>query len=115
MSLKKALEALKSLGLTDIDAHVYVYLAKKGSRGEKELADALKLTKQQLGGSITRLLAKGMVSATSEGATKYVAVALEKVLDQIMKAMSEQACALQESRGELLAAWRAMIEKNSEQ
>jgi sugar-specific transcriptional regulator TrmB len=86
LSLKQALKTLKNLGLTETEAKVYVYLAKKGPREGTEIAKTLKLTKHQLCSSIERLLTKGMVNAIPELKTKYSAIAFEKVLDQLMKA-----------------------------
>jgi hypothetical protein len=54
-----------------------------------------------------------MVNAIPELKTKYSAIALEKVLDQLMKATQKQAEVLQESREGILFAWRSMIEKYS--
>jgi sugar-specific transcriptional regulator TrmB len=113
LSLERALDTLVSLGLTQTDAQVYVFLAKKGPHRKKDLADALKLTKQQLYRSLKSLLAKGMVSATRERPAQFSAVSLEKVLDQFMKARKEQAKALKASRKELLSTWRSLNEKDS--
>jgi sugar-specific transcriptional regulator TrmB len=113
LSLERALDTLVSLGLTQTDAQVYVFLAKKGSQREKDLADALKLTKHQLCRSLENLEAKGMVNATLEPTARLTAVPLEKVLDFFMKVATEQAKALQASRKELLSNWRSMIEKDS--
>jgi sugar-specific transcriptional regulator TrmB len=113
LSLELALKALKSLGLKELDAQVYVYLAKKGTHGEKDLANALKLTKQQLYCSLESLKAKGMVSVTIEHPVRFCAISLEKVLDLLMKTMMEQAKALQANKEELLYTWHSMIEQDS--
>jgi sugar-specific transcriptional regulator TrmB len=102
-----------SLGLTQTDAQVYVFLAKRGPHNEKDLADALKLTKHQLCRSLENLEIKGMVNATLEPTARFTAVPLEKVVDIFMKAATEQAKALQASRKELLSTWRSMNEKDS--
>jgi sugar-specific transcriptional regulator TrmB len=107
------LDTLVSLGLTQTEAQAYVFLAKKGPHNGKELANALKLTKQQLCCSLKSLRAKGMVNATRERPTQFSAVSLEKVLELSMKATIEKAKALQASRKELLSTWRSMIEKES--
>jgi sugar-specific transcriptional regulator TrmB len=113
MSLERMLDTLVSLGLTQTEAQTYVFLAKKGPQNGKELANALKLAKQQLHSSLKSLQAKGIVNATRERTTQYSAVSLEKVLDLFMKAKIEQAKAFQASKEELLATWRSMIEKSS--
>ncbi len=113
MSIKLALETLKNLGLADIDASVYVYLSKKGPHEQSDLAAALKLTRRQLSRSIQSLETRGMVSTFREDSTKYFAIPFEEVLDEFMKAIKEQARALQASRKELLSTWRSINEKDS--
>ena len=113
MSLKLALKALERLGLKDVDAQVYIYLAKKGPRGENDLTSALKLTKRQLCLSLESLLIKGMVTASPEHLVKYSAIELEKILDQIMQTKKEQTMALQASKRELLSVWRSFVKKGS--
>ena len=114
LSLELALKVLNSLGLTEMDAQVYVYLAKKGPHEEKDLATALKLTKRQLFFSLENLVAKGMVSSSPERSVKYSAIALEKVLDQYLKTRKEQVKVLKASKDEFLSAWHSIIKDHHE-
>ena len=107
------MKALGSLGLTENEALIYVYLAKKGPLEERDLANKLKLSKKQLSFSLKSLLTKGMVNSFADRSTKYSAIAFEKVLDQFVKATEKQAKALKVSREELLSTWQTMIEKSS--
>ena len=113
MSQEKVLQTLSDLGLTRLDTKVYIYLAKKGPRGENDLTSALKLTKRQLCFSLESLLIKGMVTASPEHLVKYSAIELEKILDQIMQTKKEQTMALQASKRELLSVWRSFVKKDS--
>jgi sugar-specific transcriptional regulator TrmB len=113
MSLKLALKALESLGLTGVDAEVYVYLAKKGPHEEKDLANALKLARTQLRLSIESLLTKGMIITYSAHSVKYSAIELEKVLEQFLETKKEQAKILRTTKKELLSTWRSSIKKHS--
>ncbi len=110
VSLEKALKALTSLGLSEVDAKVYIYLAKKGPHEQEDLANALKLTKHQLCLSIEKLLLKRMVKTTTEQSIKYSAIELEKVLDQFVQSGKKQVKTLQMSSNELLFAWHELIE-----
>lgn len=110
MSLEYAIKTLMSLGLTQMDTQVYVYLAKMGPRKEKDLANALKINKNQLCFSIENLVAKGMVSISFERSEKYSAVALEKVLNDFMKQTKQQAKTLKTRRTELISTWHSIIE-----
>ena len=111
MSMERMLDTLVSLGLTRTEAQVYIFLAKKGPHREKELANALKLTKQQFHSSLKNLIAKGIVNATRERTTRYSAVSLAKVLDNFTKTKMEQAKAFQANKEELLTSWQSIIKK----
>ncbi len=108
MSLDRALKALKSLGLTDIDAQVYIYLSKRGPHGLSDLAGALKITNHKLASSLDNLRTRSMVDSAPEPQGMYFAIPLERVLDEFAKAAKEKAKALQASKDELLRVWRAI-------
>jgi len=54
-----------------MDVEVYVYLAKKGPKEGRELADALRVTKQQLYPSLKNLQNKGLTKLSTKNAQKY--------------------------------------------
>ena len=107
MSLNRAMKALKSLGLTEMDARAYIYLSKRGPHGLNDLADSLKVTNNQLAPILENLRTKNMVNFAPEPSGKYYAIPLERVLDEFTEAAKEQAKALQASKKDLLRAWRA--------
>ena len=108
MSLERVLKTLEGLGLSRTDAEVYVYLAKKGPKNGRELADALQVTKQQLYPSLKNLRSKGVVTVSLERPALFSAVAFEKVVDLLIAIKVEQAKAIQETKKELLASWRSV-------
>jgi sugar-specific transcriptional regulator TrmB len=113
VSLELALKALESIGLTGVDAKVYVFLAKKGPHEEKDLANALKLAKPQLRFSLESLLTKGMINTYPEHSVKYSAIELERVLEQFLETKKEQAKILRATRRELLSMWHSFVKKDS--
>ena len=113
MSREWVLKAIGGLGLSDVEAEVYLFLAQTGPLKGRDIAKKLKLNNRQIYLSLKSLQAKGMVKATHEITIQYDAVSLEKVLDQFMKEKEEQAEALKASREELLSTWRSMIKENS--
>ncbi len=100
------MKALKSLGLTEMDARAYIYLSKRGPHGLSELAGALKVANDRLALVLENLHAKNMVNSATGPSGKYYAIPLERVIDEFMKAAKEQAEALQASKEELLRGWR---------
>jgi sugar-specific transcriptional regulator TrmB len=90
LSLKLALQALKRLGLTEVDALVYIQLEKKGPQEERDLADSLQTTDQQICYSLRSLQEKGFVTSRTKKQTLFFAAPLEKVIDNILKAKTEE-------------------------
>ena len=106
MSLEKALKALASLGLSEVDAKLYVYLAKKGPHGKKDLASAQNLTKHKLCLILDSLLTRGIVLEVPEHST-YYAVPFEKVLDELLKTSIKEVEDLEAKRQAILDAWHS--------
>ncbi len=111
LSLKFALDTLKDLELTEVDAQVYIYLAKKGSREENALAEALKLSINQLNLCLENLLKMGMINIAHDESSKYFAIPFEKVLDDFVKATAEETETLRANRNRLISAWNSMKKK----
>ena len=112
MSLERVLKTLEGFGLSRMDAKVYVYLAKKGPKKGRELANALQVTKQQLYPSLKNLKNKGVVTASLERPALFSAVAFEKVVELLIKIKVEQAKAIKETKEELLSSWRSMTKQD---
>ena len=108
MSLERVLKTLEGFGLSRIDAEVYVYLAKKGPKKGRELANALQVTKQQLYPSLKNLKNKGIVTANLERPALFSAVDFEKVLELLIEIKVEQAKVIKETKKELLGSWQSI-------
>jgi predicted transcriptional regulator len=108
VSLEKALKALESLGLTMMEAQVYIYLEKRGPHDENNLVSTLELTKQQLRPGLKILIKKKMLT-TSENScsTKYYAVPFENVLEKFLKIATKEVKDLKASRQSILDVWRS--------
>ena len=113
MSREWVLKTFIGLGLSGVEAEVYLFLAQTGPVKAREIVKTLKFPKQQVYRSLESLQTRGLVKASHELTTQYAAVSLEKTLDQFMKEKKEQAKALQANKEELLSNWHSMIEKNS--
>lgn len=108
MSQEGVLKTLVSFGFTEIDAQVYVFLAKKGAQKGRDICKALKITKQQLYPSLKNLKKMGIVSSTLEHPARFSAIPFEKVLDLFIKAKMEETQRLQKSKDEILSKWQAL-------
>jgi sugar-specific transcriptional regulator TrmB len=108
LSLERVLKTLEGFGLSRTDAEVYVYLAKKGPKKGRMLANALQVTKQQLYPSLKNLKNKGIVTASLERPALFSAVAFEQVVELLISIKVEQAKAIKETKKELLDSWRSI-------
>ena len=101
------------LGLSETDAQVYVYLALNGPLKAKEITKQLGLYKKQLYRSLKNLKDKDIVKASVDFPAVFSAVSFEEVLDLLTEIKKEQAQALRDVKEELLASWKSVIKKNS--
>ena len=108
MSQQKILKTLQNLGLSNLDAQVYVFLGKKGPKKVSELVQALKIPKQQLYAILKNLQSKGVVNATLEHPARFSTEPFEKVLDLFVKAKMEEAQKIQGNKNEILADWQSI-------
>ncbi len=91
-----------NLGLAQTEAQVYVYLAKKGSHTEEDLAKALRISVKHLRQSLDNLQNKGFVICAERQAI-YNAVPLERVIEEIVKVKIQAAQLLEEEKEKFLS------------
>ena len=103
MSLELIIKALLTLGLSRLDAEVYVYIAKMGSQKAKDLDVALNYSKNQIYKSLRMLTEKALV--TKEG-IKFSAIPFEDALDLLIEREKKQTNHIKESKKELLVNWK---------
>ena len=107
------IKVIMGLGLSETDAQVYVYLALNGPLKAKEITKQLGLYKEQLYRSLKNLKDKDIVKASVDFPAVFSAVSFEEVLDLLTEIKKEQAQALRDVKEELLASWKSVIKKNS--
>ena len=113
MSLERILKTIETFGLSRIEAEVYVYLAKKGPKKGRELANALQVTRQQLYPSLKNLKNKGVVTSSPKRPKLFSALAFEEVIDLLVKIKKEQSAAILETKAELFSNWKSVDWKNN--
>jgi sugar-specific transcriptional regulator TrmB len=109
LSKEWMLKTLESLGLKQLDAEVYVYLAKNEPQKARDISEALETYKRQLYRSLTNLQRKGMVSASQERPARFSAVSFDKVLDLFIQANRGEAQRIEENKEQILSMWRSKI------
>ena len=97
------IKALVSLGLSRVDAEVYVYVAKKGSQSVMDLNNALNYSKNQIYASLRTLIEQGLIN--KEDST-YLAISFEEALELLIRRNREDEKLLEENKKELLVNWK---------
>jgi sugar-specific transcriptional regulator TrmB len=97
---------LGSLGLSQTDAKVYIYLATNGPKKARAIIDYLNINRGQVYKSLRRLQNKGATVSSNEHPIKFSAVPFEDVLDMLMKIKKEQAEILRDCKEELILDFR---------
>ena len=101
------------LGLSEVDAEVYVYLALNGPCKAREVVDKMEIYKEQLYRSIKNLKEKDIVCASTGFPAEFSAISFEKVLDLLSEIKKRQAEALKAINEYLLDNWESMLEQNN--
>jgi len=82
MSLEKIIEMLTSLGLSRMDAEIYVFTAKKGLLTISQLSNYLLFSKKQISSSLKRLEDKELITKNKSG---FFALPFDEALEQLIK------------------------------
>jgi predicted transcriptional regulator len=114
MSLERVIQALVGLGLSRVDAEVYIHLAKRGPVEMVNLATALRLSKKKLSNSLNTLQSKGIVTKSFEDKTKFSVLRFEQAVELLIKIKTEQTQIMQETKENLFSSWRKMKGDESE-
>ena len=105
-------KTLASLGLNELDAEIYIFLAKNGPQKTKDIASSLKMSRQKLYFGLKSLQDRGVVISSKERPARFSAATFEKVLEYFLEAKREQQQSLQNSKDDLLSTWRSLIKRD---
>jgi sugar-specific transcriptional regulator TrmB/pimeloyl-ACP methyl ester carboxylesterase len=108
VSEKTAKNVLRDFGLTSKEAEVYIFLAKYEVLTGGEIAKQTKIARSLVYRILKSLQSKGLVEATLESPTRFVAVPFEKALDLIIKTKQEEALRIERAKKGLLEDWKVI-------
>ena len=111
LSKERIIKALKGLGFSDIDIHVYIFLARTGPQKMKEIALTLNLSRSKVDRSLKELQETSIVKTSIENPLEFMAMPFEDVIDLFIEVKREQAKTIQENREDLLFIWKNIIKK----
>ena len=113
MSNDRVLKAIMDLGLSEVDAKVYMYIALNGPCKAREVVDKLEIYKDQLYRSIKKLKEKDIVSSSTSFPAEFSAVPFEKVLDLLAEIKKRKVEALKVINEYLMDNWESLLEQNN--
>jgi len=99
-------KALRSFGLTEKEAEIYIFLAKHGVLKGGEISKQTKTQKALVYRILKSLQAKGLVESTMEFPARFTAVPFEKVVDSNIQAKQEEAAQIAAQKRQLLNYWQ---------
>ncbi len=113
MSNKRVMKALTSLGLSQTDAKVYLYLATSGPQKAEKIGDVLQLKEQLLHQSLEKLKGKRVVSSYFQKSVLFSALPFRKALDVLVKQQLKKAQTIEGYRDKILSTWKAITTEGS--
>jgi len=113
LSLERVLKILEEFGFSQLDAKVYVYLAKTSPQKGMDLATGLNMTRRELYPVLKSLQEKGVVTTSFEHPGLFSALAFEELLNLYVKVNVEQAQIIKETKEELLESWQKTTTKKN--
>ncbi len=114
MSQEKIKVALQEFGLTGKEAETYILLAKTGPMKGTEISRQMKRNKGQVYRLLKALQNIGLVEATIESPTRFVAVSFESALDMFAKAKRDEAKIIEEKTIDLINDWKKISKTRTE-
>jgi sugar-specific transcriptional regulator TrmB len=91
LSKKRIIEALKGLGLTQVDTQIYIFLTKEGPHRIEKIALVLNLPEEKIDRSLKDLQSINIVKVSIEYPLEFVAMPFEEVIDLFIEVKKEQA------------------------
>ena len=113
MSLERIFKALVSLGLSETDSRVYMFLALKGPKKAKSIVSSLGMNKQQIHRSLKHLQEKGIIFGDAENNGAFSALLFEKALELLIETEKVKTEILQETKKALLRDWKTSTRKKN--
>jgi predicted transcriptional regulator len=103
LSLERVIKALVGLGLSRVEAEVYVLLAKKGPLSVETLEKFLNYNKNKINSSLKTLTLNKLVAQENK---EYVALHFEEALELLIEKEKMKTIALEEIRKNLINTWK---------
>jgi sugar-specific transcriptional regulator TrmB len=102
MSNQRLLNALVSLGLSQRDAKVYIYLATKGPQEAKKIAETMNLQENRLSRILEDLKNKKIVTFKLQQSELFFALPFYEALDVLLKTYMKETQTIEQNKDEIV-------------
>ena len=106
MSEESVRNTLRNFDLTEMEADIYIFVAKRGVLKGGEISKQTKMQKAQVYRVLKSLQKKGLVESTLEFPARFTAVPFENVIDLNIKTKQDEAAQIAAQKKELLNYWQ---------
>jgi len=113
MSLNRIIQVLEEIGLTQIEARIYVYLDDKEAVNEKELFKKFNLNSRTLNKYLCNLENRGLVISEIDAFKNFSAVPFEDVLNVIIEKKVKKSKEIIETKKQIISVWKSIDWDNS--
>ena len=108
LSTENILKILKNFGLTEKEAKIYIFLAKKGVQRSGEIAKGIKTHRAEVYRVLKSLQTKGLVESTLESPVRFAAVPFETAIDSFIRTKKDEAASVESAKQDLLRDWNSI-------
>ena len=112
MSKEWILKTLISLGFTEKNAKVYLYLASEGPQYVNNIAKTLKIPENRLELELRELLKKRLIEVNPKFPNHFSAVLFDEILDHLFQNTLKTAKQLEEKKEKMLTHWHSFINRD---
>ena len=103
MNLERIIETLTTLGLSRLDAEIYVYIARNGPKSVNDLDNSLNYSKSQISNSLKKLIA---ITLVSKEEPMFSALPFEDALELLIEKQRAKEKTLKETKNHLVKTWK---------
>lgn len=110
----KAIHTLTGLGITVLQARVYLALLKSGKTTAKDLAKTSKVARQDTYRVLSELHNLGLIEKLIDTPTKFKAIPIEVVIAELVERRKKDSSRLEKDAAEMLQSFSTPVEENNE-
>jgi sugar-specific transcriptional regulator TrmB len=114
LSYNRITKLLSALGFSNLDAKIYIYVAKLGPLSDEEIAERLEIGMEQVVPILGELVKRGVITPVLQNQLVYSALSFEDLLDELIESEIIQTGEIKNNRHQLISFWRNTLKVNED-